>query len=76
MTNEKCNLLNLFFFGSLFQVDITDECDDIVYLQSANRNWLIWCTVCVLDIIKKQKNKKIKKKSPVHTYTWFQHINN
>lgn len=38
MTNEKCNLLNLFFFGSLFQVDITDECDDIVYLQSANRN--------------------------------------
>ena len=38
MTNEKCNLLNLFFFCFLFQVDITDECDDIVYLQSANRN--------------------------------------
>ena len=38
MTNEKCNLLNLFFFGSLFQVDITEEGDDIVYLQSANKN--------------------------------------
>ena len=61
MTNEKCNLLNLFFFSSLFQVDITDECDDIVYLQSANRNWLIWCTVWKLNIKKKKKNKKIKK---------------